>query len=42
MTTYDQVTQMQDDLEDDQVMIEPYQFGLQFIDWTNPQKASDP
>jgi condensin complex subunit 3 len=31
---------MHEDLEDDQEMISPYQFGLLVVDWTNPQKTA--
>ncbi|EGO04008.1 hypothetical protein SERLA73DRAFT_102367 [Serpula lacrymans var. lacrymans S7.3] len=40
ITAYDLITRVFEDLEDDQEMISPYQFGLLFIDWTNPQKAA--
>ena len=32
---------MYEDLDDDQEMIPPYQFGLLMVDWTNPQKAAE-
>ena len=31
---------MHEDLEEDQEMITPHQFGLLMVDWTNPQKAA--
>ena len=40
MTAYDLVTSVHDELDDDQLMIAPHQFGLLLIDWTNPQKAT--
>jgi condensin complex subunit 3 len=30
-----------DELEEDQEMITPYEFGLFLIDWTNPQKTAE-
>ncbi|KAL4248657.1 CND3 (condensin subunit 3) family protein [Abortiporus biennis] len=35
------VSQAYKDLEEDQEMITPLQFGILFIDWTNPQKAAN-
>lgn len=40
MVAYDLVTRVHNELEEDQEMIAPYQFGLLLIDWTNPQKLS--
>ncbi|KII87912.1 hypothetical protein PLICRDRAFT_112070 [Plicaturopsis crispa FD-325 SS-3] len=41
MTAYDLICQVHESLDDDEVMITPYQFGLLFIsDWTNPQKLA--
>jgi condensin complex subunit 3 len=40
ITAFDLVTRVYEELDDDQEMITPYQFGLLMIDWTNPQKAS--
>jgi len=31
---------MYEDLDEDQEMITPYQFGLLMVDWTNPAKSS--
>jgi condensin complex subunit 3 len=42
MTAYDLVSGMQDEPDQDEAMIDPYQFGLLFIDWTNPERTSDP
>lgn len=39
MATFDLALRMHEELEDDQEMISPYQFGLLMIDWTDPQKA---
>jgi len=41
MPTYDLAVRMHDELEDDQEMISPYQFGLFMVDWTNPEKSSE-
>lgn len=40
ITAFDLVTRMHEELDEDQEMITPYQFGLLMVDWTNPQKAS--
>jgi condensin complex subunit 3 len=40
MTVYDLVTGVHAELEDGQTMIAPYQFGLLFIDWTDPQRLA--
>jgi condensin complex subunit 3 len=40
MTAYDLVTRVHEELDDDQLMITPHQFGLLLIDWTNPQKTT--
>jgi len=39
--TFDLAVRMYEDLDDDQEMIPPYQFGLLMVDWTNPQKAAE-
>jgi condensin complex subunit 3 len=39
--TFDLAVRMYEDLDDDQEMILPYQFGLLMVDWTNPQKAAE-
>ncbi|KAL0960210.1 hypothetical protein HGRIS_011843 [Hohenbuehelia grisea] len=39
MTTYDLVKKVYEELDEDQEMISPQQFGLLMVDWTNPQKA---
>ncbi|KIM46792.1 hypothetical protein M413DRAFT_23143 [Hebeloma cylindrosporum] len=39
--TFDHAVRMYEDLDDDQEMIPPYQFGLLMVDWTNPQKAAE-
>lgn len=36
---YDQAKVANDDLDDDQEMISPYDFGLMLVDWTDPSKA---
>ncbi|KAF8182055.1 nuclear condensing complex subunit [Pholiota molesta] len=41
MPTFDLAVRMHEDLEEDQEMIAPYQFGLLMVDWTNPQKAAE-
>ena len=41
MPTFDLAVRMHDDLEDDQEMITPYQFGQLMVDWTNPRKAAE-
>ncbi|KAF9476968.1 hypothetical protein BDN70DRAFT_811386 [Pholiota conissans] len=41
MPTFDLAVRMHEELEDDQEMIAPYQFGLLMVDWTNPQKAAE-
>lgn len=41
MSTFDLAARMHDDLDEDQEMISPYQFGLLMVDWTNPQKAAE-
>jgi condensin complex subunit 3 len=41
MTAFDLVIRVHGELDEDQEMISPYQFGLLLIDWTNPQKAAD-
>ncbi|KDR80169.1 hypothetical protein GALMADRAFT_62541 [Galerina marginata CBS 339.88] len=41
MPTFDLAVRMHQDLDDDQEMISPYQFGLLMVDWTNPQKAAE-
>ncbi|KAJ7598768.1 nuclear condensing complex subunit [Mycena floridula] len=40
MSAYDLVISVHDELDDDQEMITPYQFGQLMIDWTNPAKAA--
>lgn len=40
ITAFDLVTRMHEELDEDQEMITPYQFGLLMVDWTNPQKAA--
>jgi condensin complex subunit 3 len=40
MTVHDLVTGVHEELEDGQTVITPYQFGLLFIDWTDPQKLA--
>lgn len=37
--TFDQCVRMHEDMEEDQEMISPYQFGLLLADWTDPQKT---
>ncbi|KAJ2914546.1 hypothetical protein MD484_g5881, partial [Candolleomyces efflorescens] len=39
LTAYDQAKKMQDDLDEDQEMITPYDFGLMIVDWSDPTKA---
>jgi len=39
MTAYDLITEVYQELDEGQAMVEPYQFGLLFVDWTNPQKS---
>ncbi|KAH9478497.1 Condensin complex subunit 3 [Psilocybe cubensis] len=39
MATFDLALRMHEELDDDQEMISPYQFGLLMIDWTDPQKS---
>ena len=41
MSTFDLAARMHEDLDEDQEMISPYQFGLLMVDWTNPQKAAE-
>jgi len=41
MSTYDLAVRMHEDLDDDQEMITPHQFGQLMVDWTNPQKAAE-
>ncbi|KAF8155928.1 nuclear condensing complex subunit [Crassisporium funariophilum] len=41
ISTFDLAVRMHEDLDDDQEMITPYQFGLLMVDWTNPQKAAE-
>ncbi|KIM86130.1 hypothetical protein PILCRDRAFT_816668 [Piloderma croceum F 1598] len=41
MPAYDLVTRVHRELEANQEMILPYQFGQLLIDWTNPQKAAE-
>lgn len=40
VTAFDLVVQVFDDLDDDQDMIKPLQFGQLFVDWTDPHKAA--
>jgi condensin complex subunit 3 len=40
MPAYDLVTRVHSELEADQEMIAPYQFGRLMIDWTNPQNLN--
>ncbi|RXW17080.1 hypothetical protein EST38_g8776 [Candolleomyces aberdarensis] len=39
LTAYDQAKKMHDDLDEDQEMISPYDFGLMIVDWSDPTKA---
>ena len=41
MSTFDLAQRMSENLEDDQEIITPYQFGQLMVDWTNPQKAAE-
>ncbi|KAK7023043.1 nuclear condensing complex subunit [Favolaschia claudopus] len=41
MSAFDEVTRMHDELEDDQTMISPQQFGLLVVDWTDSRKAAE-
>ncbi|TFK34512.1 nuclear condensing complex subunit [Crucibulum laeve] len=41
LSTYDLMVRMYEERDDDQDMITPYQLGLLFVDWTNPQKAAE-
>ncbi|KAF4618520.1 hypothetical protein D9613_009993 [Agrocybe pediades] len=41
MPTYDLAVRMHEELDEDQEMITPYQFGLLMVDWTNPEKAAE-
>lgn len=40
MTAFDHVMTIYEGLDEDQDMITPLQFGVLFLDWTNPQKAA--
>lgn len=40
VNAYDLAVDLHDQLEDDQEMIAPYQFGQLMVDWTSPAKAS--
>lgn len=40
ITAFDHCVRMHKDLEEDQGMISPYQFGLLVVDWTNLQKTA--
>ena len=40
IASFDHCVRMHEDLEEDQEMISPYQFGLLVADWTNPQKTA--
>jgi len=39
LAAYDQAKVMHDDLEEDQQMIAPYDFGLMIVDWSDPTKC---
>ena len=41
MSAYDLVVRVYDDLDDDQYMIEPLQFGYLMVDWTDPSRLAD-
>ncbi|KAJ3509746.1 hypothetical protein NLJ89_g5062 [Agrocybe chaxingu] len=41
MSTFDLAVRLHEDLDDDQEMITPHQFGLLMVDWTNPLKAAE-
>lgn len=41
ISTFDLAARMHDDLDEDQEMISPYQFGLLMVDWTNPLRAAE-
>ncbi|PPQ76775.1 hypothetical protein CVT24_010736 [Panaeolus cyanescens] len=40
ISTFDLAVRMHQELDDDQQMISPYQFGLLMVDWTNPHRAA--
>lgn len=39
MPVLEVLTQVYNDLDDDQDMVTPAQIGLQLIDWTDPEKG---
>ncbi|KAG6815820.1 hypothetical protein H0H87_011119 [Tephrocybe sp. NHM501043] len=41
VSTFDLFMQARENLDDDQDMITPFQFGLLLVDWTNPQKRAE-
>ncbi|KAJ7287535.1 nuclear condensing complex subunit [Mycena rebaudengoi] len=41
MVAFDEVSRMQDELDEDQTMVSSHQFGLLVIDWTGSQKVSE-
>ncbi len=38
--TFNSVARMYEDLEEDEEMISPSQFGILFLDWTNPERVA--
>lgn len=40
MTALDLASRVHEQLDEDQEMISPYQFGLLMLDWTDPHKAA--